>query len=331
MMSITPKQSSTLGLVRKAARIIQPVTMEILLALLVTYLAATTENFFTVSNLLNILRSVSQIGVIAFGMTMVIIAGEIDLSVGSAVSFAACLVAYLTREGVPIPLACLLTLACGFAWGSFAGVMRAHYRVPTFITTLALMSGLAGAALRITKGFAISPFPQWFNFLGGGYVLRMGDFPGIPFPVVIFLCVFLVVSFLMNYTAFGRSIYAVGGNAETARLCGINVPLVRTLVLAVTGALAALSGIMVASRMMMGNPKGGEGWELDVIAAVIVGGTSITGGVGRIWGTLVGVIFIGVMANGLTMKNVEADAQLMVRGAIILVAVLLSRITRKKG
>jgi ribose/xylose/arabinose/galactoside ABC-type transport system permease subunit len=329
-MADLSERTSAAGAVRTIARIARSRTLELVLAVLVIYLAATTPNFFTVSNMFNVLRSVSQIGVIAFGMTMVIIAGEIDLSVGSAVSFASCLIAVLAREGVPIPLACTLTLTCGFALGCFSGVMRTRYQVPTFITTLALMSALAGAALKISNSFSV-PLPDSFGFLGGGYILKTEGFPGIPFPVIIFLCVFAAVQFLMSSTTFGRSVYAVGGNAETARLCGINVSSVRILVLGITGVLAALSGIMAASRSLSGDPKSGIGLELDVIAAVIVGGTSITGGAGRVWGTLIGVVFIGVVGNGLTMKGVQADEQLIVRGAIILVAVLLSRITGRKG
>ena len=312
--------------------------MEALLLGLVIYLAVTTPNFLTVGNSMNILRQVSQIGVIAFGMTMVIIAGEIDLSVGSAVSFAACLTAVLSRAGLPIPLACLAALAAGAALGAFSGLLRTLYRVPTFITTLALMTGLAGAALKLTKGFSVSPpFAPWFNAIGGGSVLKFSfeaagyvvDFPGLPVPAVIFLGVFAATHFLMNYTTFGRSVYAVGGNAEAARLAGIPVTAVRVLVLAITGVLAALSGVMAASRAMMGDPTAGSGMELNVIAAVIVGGTNITGGAGRVWGTLVGVVFIGVIVNGLTMQNVPSYDGLIVSGAIILAAVLLSRLQQR--
>lgn len=311
---------------RRAFVFILTYMMEMLLGSLVLYLAVTTPNFFSLSNAVNVLRAAAPIGIIAFGMTMVIISAEIDLSVGSAVSFAACLTAYLTQHltGIPmawrIPLAGAASMACGFAFGTFTGIMRTKFRVPTFITTLALMTGLSGAALKISGGFPLTPFPQWFSFLGSEYV-----------PVLIFLFVFLTIHFLMNYTTFGRSVYAVGGNAEAARLCGINVGMVRALVLAITGMLAALSGIVSASRVMAGTPKAGEGWELDVIAAVIVGGTNITGGSGRIWGTLIGVIFIGVISNGLTMKGVAADVQYIVKGTIILAAVLLSRLQQRKG
>ena len=299
--------------------------LEIILLGICIVLAAVSPAFLTVGNLLNVLRSVSEIGVIAFGMTMVIISGEIDLSVGSAVAFAGCLAAYLVQIGVPVPFAMVAALVLGFGIGGFIGVVRSKYGVHSFITSLALLTGLRGAALKITGGFSLTPFPEWYNFLGSGYVL------GVPFPAVIFAVTFATVFFLMNYTTFGRSVYAVGGNAEAARLCGINVSGVRIMVLGITGILAALSGIMLSSRMLSGNPTVGYGWELDVIAAVIVGGTSLSGGIGRVWGTLIGVIFIGVIVNGMRLLDIHEDGQLIARGVIIVLAVLLSRIQQVKG
>lgn len=299
--------------------------LEIILLILCVVLTCLIPEFLSVQNLMNVLRSVSEIGVIAFGMTMVIVAGEIDLSVGSAVAFAGCLAAYLAHIGAPVPLAILLTLFVGFWIGSFTGLVRAKYGVPSFITSLALLTGLRGAALKITGGFSLTPFPQWYNFLGSGYVL------GVPFPAIVFAATFGLVFLVMNYTTFGRAVYAVGGNAEAARLCGIHVSRVRIVVFGITGALAALSGIMLSSRMLAGNPTVGYGWELDVIAAVIVGGTSLSGGVGRVWGTLVGVIFIGVIVNGMRLLDVHEDGQLIAKGGIILLAVLLSRLRRAEG
>lgn len=298
--------------------------LEIILLLICLVLGFSTEEFFSIENLLNVLRSVSEIGVIAFGMTMVIIAGEIDLSVGSAVAFAGCLTACLVQWHVPVVLAIAAALILGFAVGALIGVIRTRYNVPSFITSLALLTGLRGGALKLTGGYSLTPFPFWFNFIGSGHVL------GVPFPAILFVLTFAAVYFLMNYTSFGRSVYAVGGNAEAARLCGINVSLIRILTLAMTGLLAAASGIMLSSRMSSGNPTVAYGWELDVIAAVIVGGTSLTGGVGRVWGTLVGVIFIGVIVNGMRLLDVHEDGQLIARGIIILLAVLLSRLQHAK-
>ncbi|MFC1493059.1 ABC transporter permease [candidate division KSB1 bacterium] len=298
--------------------------MEIILVVICIILGFTAPNFFTTGNLLNVFRSVSMQGIIAFGMTMVIISGEIDLSVGSAVAMTGCLIAFLVQSGVPVIPAILITLAVGFLTGAFTGVLRAKYEVPSFITSLALLTGLKGLAFIITGGFPITSFPEWFNFLGGGYVL------GIPFPAIIFIIIFGLAHFLMNYTTFGRAVYAVGGNAESARLSGINVGKIKILVLAVTGMLAALSGIMLSARIMSGTPTVAQGWELDVIAAVIIGGTSLMGGSGRIWGTLIGVIFIGVIINGMTLLNVPIYTQYVVRGVLILSAVLINRMQQSK-
>jgi ribose/xylose/arabinose/galactoside ABC-type transport system permease subunit len=309
--------------------------LEIILVLLCLVLALTASGFLTAENLLNVLRNVSMQGVIAFGMTMVIISGEIDLSVGSAVAFSACLTAFLTQkfsaEWASLPIALAITMAIvvalivGFILGVFTGFMRTRYQVPSFITTLALMTGLSGAAELITNGFPLTPFPGWYNFIGGGYLV------GIPFPAILFLLTFVVLQFMMNYTAFGRSVYAVGGNAEAARLSGINVSRVKMMVLGITAFLAALSGIMVSSEIMSGTATTAKGWELDVIAAVIIGGTSLMGGVGRIWGTMVGVVFLGVLMNGMTLLNVSEYWQHVVRGVIILVAVLLNLLQKEKG
>ncbi|MBM4161496.1 MAG: ABC transporter permease [Ignavibacteria bacterium] len=309
--------------------------LEIILVLFCIFLSFSAPGFLTAGNLLNVLRNVSMQGVIAFGMTMVIISGEIDLSVGSAVAFAGCLTAFITQTlagdtfGLPlhvaIPIAICATLTVGFFVGTFTGIMRTKFQVPSFITTLALMTGLSGAAELITNGFPLTPFPSWYNFIGGGYLF------GIPFPALIFLLVFATLQFLMNYTSFGRSVYAVGGNAEAARLSGIDVNRVKRLVLGTTALLAALSGIMQSSEIMSGTATTAKGWELDIIAAVIIGGTSLMGGVGRIWGTMIGVVFLGVIMNGMTLLNVSEYWQHVVRGALILVAVLLNLLQKGKS
>ena len=311
-------------------RLLSSAVMEIILAVLCVVLALAAPGFLTADNLLNVLRNVSMQGVIALGMTMVIIAGEIDLSVGSMVAFAGCLTAFLVQwltglaAGLPmvpaVGIGILLTLALAFGLGCVTGVMRTRYGVPSFITTLALLTGLSGAAELITNGFPLTPFPAWYNFLGGGYVL------GIPFPALVFLAAFGLVHVLINFTPFGRAVYAVGGNAEAARLSGINVSRVKVLVLACTALLAAASGVMQSSEIMSGTATTAKGWELDVIAAVIIGGTSLMGGVGRVWGTMVGMIFLGVIMNGMTLLNVSEYWQHVVRGGLILGAVLLNRL-----
>ena len=301
--------------------------LEIVLIVLCIVLGFKAEGFFSTDNMLNVLRNVSMQGVIAFGMTMVIISGEIDLSVGSAVAFAGCLAAVVTEllagVGVPVPLAVamaiIVCLVVGFCIGCLSGLVRARFGVPTFITTLAWMAALRGTAFLITNGFPVTSFPEWYNFLGGGYLF------GIPFPAIVFAIVFCLVMVLMNYTSFGRSIYAVGGNMEAARLNGINVKRVKILVMGIVGFFAAISGVMQSAEIMSGTATTATGWELEVIAAVIIGGTSLMGGVGKIRGTLVGVIFLGVLVNGMTLLNISEYWQLVVRGVLILSAVLINR------
>lgn len=307
----------------------QHFVLEIVLIALCIALAWIAPGFFSAENLLNVLRNSSMQGIIALGMTMVIIAGEIDLSVGSAVAFAGCWTAYLTGvltttlgwpSTISVPVAIVMAVATGFLIGSLTGVIRVKYQVPSFITTLALMTGLSGAAELITNGFPLTPFPEWYNILGGGYLA------GIPVPALVFLCVFICTSFLMNHTVVGRSVYAVGGNAEAARLSGIPVGRIKTAALAITATLAAVAGVLQSSEIMSGTATTAKGWELDVIAAVIIGGTSLSGGVGSVRGTMVGVMFLGVIINGMTLLNVSEYWQHVVRGVLILAAVLLNRL-----
>ena len=302
--------------------------LEAVLVLLCVVLAFTAPGFATMNNVLNVLRNTSMQGIIALGMTIVIISGEIDLSVGSAVAFAGSLTAVLTKRIVAaglavapaIAIAVLTTLVTGFSLGLFSGLIRNKFKVPTFIITLAIMTALSGFAMIITKGFPVSPFPEWFNFIGGGYLF------GIPFPAIVFLLIFLLMVFLIRNTTFGRAVYAVGGNEEAARLSGISVFFTKTMALALTSMLASLSGVMVAAQIMSGTPTTAKGWELDVISAVIIGGASLSGGIGKIGGTFVGVLFLGVLINGMTLLNINQFWQYVVRGGLILGAVLLNQI-----
>lgn len=297
--------------------------LEGVLLITVVVMASLSPQFLTVENLMNVLRSVAEIGIIALGMTLVIVAGEIDLSVGSLVAFSGSLLAVLVAHGMPVPLAIAAALAAGFVSGSVIGILRSAFDVPSFITSLALLTVLRGAALKLTGGFPITPFEQAFNQLGSGRVA------GVPVPVILLGAVFLVTYLVKEHSALGRAIHAVGSNAEAARLSGLSVARVRVFVLALTGLLAALAGVLLASRLLSGNATVAVGWELDVIAAVIVGGTSLAGGSGSLRGTLVGVIFIGVLVNGMRLLDVHEDGQLIARGVIVLLAVLGTRWQRR--
>lgn len=301
-------------------------TMELILLALVVFLIFTAPGFASLANTLNVLRTVAMLGIIAFGMTAVIIAGEIDLSVGAGAALAGCIVAWFGVNfteswggAAALGFGFLCALVVGFLTGFMTGKFRQWFNVPSFITTLALFTALRGAANLITGGFPLSNLPSSFGFFGGGYLF------GIPFPVYLFALTFVAMHFLMNHTSFGRSVYAVGGNMEAARLSGIDVWKVKSLTLALTGVLTAVSGTLIASQIGSGTGTTATGMELDVIAAVIIGGTSLFGGKGRIWGTFVGVIFLGCISNGMTLLNVSEYWQYVVRGAIILGAVLLNQ------
>ncbi|WP_196788650.1 ABC transporter permease [Burkholderia cepacia] len=304
--------------------------METILIVLYAAMIAFAPNFFTLDNQLNVLRNATLQGIIAFGMTMVIVSGEIDLSVGSGAAFAGCVVALIVRQlsdvtgdVVAVLLGCVVAVIALVATALLSGFLRQYTRVPTFITSLALLTGLFGAANLLTGGFPITPFPDWYGFLGSGYLL------GIPFPVYIFIVIFLGSHFLMKNTTFGRAIYAVGGNAEAARLSGIGIWRIKTMALVITSVLTALSGILVSSQTMAGNASAARGWELDVISSVIIGGTSLFGGRGQIWGTLIGVLFLGIIINGMTLMNVSEYWQYVVRAMLILGAVLLNSVMEK--
>ncbi len=311
-------------------RLIKTYPMELILAVLVLILVFTAPGFPSLRNLLNVLRTVSMLGIIAFAMTAVIIAGEIDLSVGAGAALAGCIVAWFAGAlagplggTAAVMLGVVVAVSVGFAVGFSVGKFRQWFNVPSFICTLALFTALRGAANLITGGFPLSTFPSWFGFVGGGYLL------GIPFPVYLFALSFAGMHFLMNYTRFGRAVYAVGGNMEAARLSGIDIWWVKSMTLGITGAATALSGTLIASQIGSGTGTTATGMELDVIAAVIIGGTSLFGGKGRIWGTLIGVLFLGCISNGMTLLNVSEYWQYVVRGGIILGAVLLNQVLER--
>jgi ribose/xylose/arabinose/galactoside ABC-type transport system permease subunit len=302
--------------------------MEFVLIALCVVFAVTAPGFMSVRNVLNVMRNVALQGIIAFSMTAVIISGEIDLSVGSAVAFAGVVMAWFVElflgigwpSGLAILVAATVTLATSSTIGWTIAYMRNVFSVPTFITSLAYLTILSGFANLITDGFPITSFPQWYNVFGGGAFL------GVPVPALFLIVVFLVFDFMMNQTSFGRSVYAIGGNSEAARLNGINVKSVKYALFAATGGLAGLTGILVASQIMAGTPTVARGWELQIISAVIIGGASLSGGAGKIRGTLIGVFFLGVIINGMTLLNISQYWQLVVRGALILAAILVNNL-----
>jgi len=281
-------------------------------------LAVAAPNFFTPANLLDIVRQVSFTGIIALGMTLVIVAAEIDISVGSAIAFSSAVFSVLAvRVALPLWLAALAVLALGATIGMGAGLVRAALGVPSFIVTLALFSALSGLALLVTDSTPIPVSDPSFAQWGNGSVL------GIPIPAVILLILFALFWVLANRTEFGRSVYAIGGNAEAARLSGIPVARVRVILFGSTGLLAASSGVLQTSLLGAGNPTIGNGVEFAVITAVIVGGANLYGGRGSLVGTLLGVLFIGVLNNGMVLLGINSYAQYVANGIIVLLAVLI--------
>lgn len=297
----------------------------IALIILFVAMASLAPNFLTSANLLNVVRDAAFTGIIAWGLTLVIISGEIDISTGSAVAFASVLLAELVVTfGLSLWVAALVVLLVGGLLGLGVGALRAYLNVPTFIGTMALWAALRGMANLMTDALPI-PIPnQEFQRLG------LGDFLGIPIPTLIMVVLFIVFWFISKRTTFGRSAYAIGGNADASRLAGIPVARVRMLLMATTGVLSALTGILIAARLGSGNPGAAVGLEFDIIAAVVVGGTSLLGGRGSMVGTLMGVMFIVVLGNGLVLMGVNPFAQDVIRGLIILVAVVANVGWRKK-
>ena len=294
------------------------------LGILYAILAVVGPNFLTAANQFNILRDAAFVGIIAWGMTLVLVAGEIDISVGANAAFSGVVLAKLIVAGVPIPIAMILVLLLGTAIGLSAGFLRARFDIPSFIVTLALWLGLRGLAQVMSSAVPVVIPDLGFQALGSG------SLGGVPYPAIVMVVLLLVFIFISRRTVFGRSVYAVGGNAEAAKLSGIPVARVRTIVFGITGFLAALAGILFASRLGSGNSSAATGLEFDVIAAVVVGGTSLFGGRGSMIGSLLGVLFIAALSNGLVLTGVDPFMQNVVRGIVILVAVFINIVSTKR-
>jgi ribose transport system permease protein len=293
----------------------------IALLALVLGLAFAGPDFLTVGNLLNVMRQVSINAVIAFGMTLVILLGGIDLSVGSILAVSSVVIAILLQAHYDAALATLAGILAGAVLGMVNGLIVTKGRVAPFIATLGTMTTLRGFALVLSNGSPISGFSSnSFSLVGDGYVAGL-----VPIPVVWMLVAFAIFWFVMRQTVFGRHIYATGGNAEAAALSGVKTDQVQIWVYTISGTTAAMSGVILTSRLNSAQPTAGAGYELDAIAAVVLGGTSLSGGRGWIFGTLVGALLIGVLNNGLNLTGVSSFYQQVIKGGVILLAVLLDR------
>jgi ribose transport system permease protein len=293
----------------------------LVLCLVISYLI---PSFATTKNLLNVLRQVSITGIVAVGMTFIIITGGIDISVGSVVALSGVVVASALKMGVSIPVAILAGLLAGCAVGLLNGVIISYGRVLPFVATLGTMYLVRGSALLVTNGQAMWDLPKSFLNIGTGYVL------GIPIPVIITLAIYLSGHILLRNFTFGRYVLAVGGDEESARLCGVAVRKVKLFTYMLGGLLTSLAGVVLAARLGSGQPSTGDGYELTAIAAAVIGGNSLSGGRGTVLGTLIGALILGVVSNALNLWGVASFWQTIISGTIVLIAVLADTLRKRR-
>ncbi|MEQ1956477.1 ABC transporter permease [Mesorhizobium sp. CN2-181] len=296
------------------------------LILLCLFLTFASDKFLSIRNFLNVLDQITVLGIIAVGMTLVILIGGIDLAVGSVLALAMMVLGYLNIElGVPMYLAIPVSLVAAGLNGLIAGLLITRFNVPAFIATLAMMSVTRGLANMITDGQQLTGFPAWFNMAA---ITRYGGF--VTTTVAVMLLVFAAAYFYLRYRYGGRALYAIGGNAEVARLAGINVKRMTVMVYTVCSVLAGLAGLVLAARLDSAQPSLGTSYELDAIAAVVIGGTSLSGGTGGIGGTIIGVLIIGILRNGLNLLSVSPFVQQVVIGLVIVMAVTAETLRKRK-
>lgn len=292
------------------------------LVLLSAVMAILSDTFLTFINLFNVGTQIAVIAILALGSTYVIVSGGIDLSVGSVLALSGIVFGKLVVD-LPLPVALLAALGIGALAGLTNGLLITIGRLPPFIATLAMLSAARGLALVISGGIPLSRIPTAIRTLGSGDVLN------IPLPVLLMVVMFLITAAILRYTYLGRCMYAIGGNEEAARLSGINVSAQKLLIYALSGLFAGVAGLLLTARLASAQPQAGVGFELDAIAAVVIGGASLAGGVGSAFGTLVGAFILGVLRNGLNLLNVSAFWQQVVIGGVIALAVMTDTLRRR--
>lgn len=306
----------------------------IALFLLCLVISILSDKFLTTNNLWNVLRQISVNICISVGMTLIVLMAGIDLSVGSVLAFTSVVCAGLLKNGIAIQSldlfigftvlgSVLSSLIIGLMMGIFNGWVITKFSLPPFVATLAMLTIARGATMLYTQGIPISNLGSSFEFIGSGWLL------GIPVPVWISTIMVLIVVFITKKTAFGRYIYAIGGNEKAAFLSGININNIKLAVYGIAGMMAAIGGVLVTSRLNSAQPNAGTSYELDSIAAVVIGGTSLSGGVGTVTGTVIGAVIIGVLNNGLVLLNVSPFWQQVVKGLVILLAVIIDKKSKK--
>ena len=289
----------------------------IILALMVLLFGMINPKFFTPKNVGNVLRQISIVGICAVGMTAVILTGGIDLSVGSVIGVTAVAGAMLMSSDFPIPVAVAMVLAIGGLAGAFNAFCVNVFGIPPLITTLGTMTALRGLIYVITGGRSVYGIPAGFKIIG------QGDLLIVPISAVIMIVVFIIGYVALNKTIFGRRIYGIGGNIEAARLSGIKVKLELAKVYVCAGVLSAIAGLVLMSKVNSGQPSAGDGYEMDIITAVVLGGVSVSGGEGKLLKVIIGVVFMGVLANGMMMLNIGEYQQRLVKGLVLIFAVAL--------
>ncbi len=338
--------SKTTGAASLAGRLTGGVQLQKLSALLTLFLLVLgfglgSQAFFSVNNGLTVLLQTSVIGLLGIGMTLVILTGGIDLSVGSVLALSGVVSALAAKAGVPVVLAMAGGVLVGAACGAFNGFVITRMRIPPFVATLGMMLIARGMALQITGAAPVSGLGKSFGILGNGALFRMTElqangfprviFPGIPYPAILLLLIAIAAAFLLKRRQLGRHIYATGSHEEAARLSGVRVDRTKLYAYIMSGALAGLSGNVLMSRLVTAQPSEGVMYELDAIAAAVIGGASLQGGVGTISGTMIGAFIIGILRNGLNMVGVSAFIQQIVIGLVVIGAVWIDQIRNRRS
>ncbi len=316
---ISTKKFNIYSSLQKASGLILLILVGVIFSLL-------SDRFLTLSNLSNIFLQTSVVAVATIGMTLTMLMAGIDLSVGSIAAFSGAIVAGLmTRNGLAMPVAITLGIFVGVGLGAVNGVLSVYGKLPPFVATLAMLGVARGLTLVYTQGRPISGLDLSFTFLGSGY---LGP---VPMPVVIWLIILLVVLLVLRYTKFGLYIYAIGGNQETARLAGIPTKMIMILVYAISGGLASITGILLTARLWSAQPQMAAGMELDAIAASVIGGVSLFGGVGSVVGACMGALIVGMLGNGLNLLRIPSYYQQVIKGVVFVLAVILDMFTKRKS
>jgi len=335
MTEITAKpvkeESPETGVKVRRARIAldRYITLGAVIILFIVF-SITAKNFFTLRSVLSLALQTSAVTIMGIGVTFTIITGGIDLSIGSVIALSGTIAVMVAIQGVPIWLSMIVGLLVGVVCGLLNALMITRLKLPPFIATLGMMMLARGVALTITNANAW-PAPEGFGDLGNNTIFRTGPkFPGISYPVIIMIAVAIIFSFILGKTRIGRYIYAIGSNEEAARLSGIKIEQVKIVAYVISGLLAALVGIILASRMVTSQPNSASGYELNAIAASVIGGTSLMGGVGTVMGAVIGSFIIGILTVGLTMAGANYFMQQIVVGLVLIAAVTMDKLWSRK-